>query len=100
MTAPKLTGTQRRLLSEWIRNKPKGGFMFGPAVRVAKTLEALGLMVVEDNGYMRSNPERWFVTFTSEGIVQAAKVRDEMRAQADSFRDGIAAGRTASRGKS
>ena len=48
MTAPKLTGTQRRLLSEWIRNKPKGGFMFGPAIRVAKTLEALGLMVVEE----------------------------------------------------
>ena len=99
MTAPKLTEAQRRLLSDWIRNKPQGGYMFGPAVAVAKSLDARGLMIVEDNGYMRGNPERWYVTFTGKGVVQAAKVRDELRAEAEAFKQGIDAGRAALRGE-
>jgi hypothetical protein len=99
MNAPILTKTQRRLLSEWIRYKPRGGFMYGPSIRTAKALEQIGLMIVEDNGYLRGNPERWFVTLTPEGLVQAA-ARDESQAETEAFHQSIVHGRAVLRGGS
>jgi hypothetical protein len=45
-----------------------GLYLRGSDVRIAQRLAALGLVVVEDNGFMkRLNAERWFVSLTEPG---------------------------------
>ncbi len=48
-----------------------GAFIYGAEVRTAKAMP--DLVEVEDNGYLRGNPERWFAKLTVAGKTEAAK---------------------------
>jgi hypothetical protein len=62
MTAPKLTEAQRTLLARGLTD-----YIHYADVRTAKRLASMGLVTLEDNGYVRGNNERWLATITDAG---------------------------------
>lgn len=70
-----MTAPQRKLLVSLLKND--GRHLRGAEVRVARNLEALGLVVLEDNGSLqlggREDGERWSASITDKGREQANK---------------------------
>lgn len=75
MSAVKLTAAQRALLLR--TSRPGGGFVKGAEVRTARSLVAMGFLILEDEGCLgrdgsNVDGERWPIRVTDAGLVARA----------------------------